>query len=256
MTVEIALISHATTDIEQKYSIRSIRSAGCNKRNYELYKGDALTPGTVILSFTKTTKACSSASSPQLLEFFDNCSPVAKLESLSKAALCSNSIHKLTSPDGKELAEMQSTGALMCNQISVEMNPYFRSINGSTAYCKVISFVLLVVISACISAYAVLVATRTVSLIGIWTYVLCGLAGLVSIGMIIWCINIKRPKKEILLELVGYNDGIKYADVYLVWNSCCKVNEEVEIICYKEMNQLELIGLVSASIRSTGEIYG
>eukprot|EP00826_Nyctotherus_ovalis_P003201 TRINITY_DN10646_c0_g4_i2.p1 TRINITY_DN10646_c0_g4~~TRINITY_DN10646_c0_g4_i2.p1 ORF type:complete len:126 (+),score=28.32 TRINITY_DN10646_c0_g4_i2:25-378(+) len=65
-----------------------------------------------------------------------------------------------------------------------------------------------------------------------------------------------KVRKDRLIELIGFSDDMKYADIYFAWNTCCDSSKTFEIICYREIDQNQLMLLVTAAIRGHYSIYG
>ena len=259
MIIERTPLVTGTTEYEERYWARSTISNDCGLEvSYDIIKGTFPEMGQTILNCTDTRGLINTHPLPQVITFFAQGQEIAKLDYVSSDC-CGDAIHRLTAPDvigRRTLAEIKSKEPWMGKQFVVEGMPYFKSINGVTGYLKFV-FLLLAGFLFVSSTTITLGVHSTVVLI---TMSACTIL-LTILMFVILCFwrfkcSYGTVKREKIVELVGIQDNAKYADIYAVWNECNRAGRlPYEIICYRQIDQTQLMILISTAIRAKYAMY-
>eukprot|EP00826_Nyctotherus_ovalis_P027917 TRINITY_DN2189_c0_g3_i1.p1 TRINITY_DN2189_c0_g3~~TRINITY_DN2189_c0_g3_i1.p1 ORF type:complete len:262 (+),score=35.18 TRINITY_DN2189_c0_g3_i1:88-873(+) len=259
MTEQVALVTETTTRYEQRYWIQHVNCSSCGiENNYKVYKGDFPNDTNSVLDCAETRPCANYSPLPETLKFFAGGSELAKFKCNPQTNLCGEKIHRLTVPDvlgDRLLASVKSTAPFMCKQLSITASPYFRSITGFQSYSKLI-IICLLILTFILPMMIIFTATNiklTLVIVALMLVCMTGL-GVVIVRMFCKC-STGVVKRERLLELVGIADNDKYADIYFMWNKLCSTLLFFEIVCYREIDQIQLMVLTSVAIRSKYAIY-
>jgi len=253
------MIVERTTEYEERYWVRPTISNNCGLEiNYDIIKGTFPDIGQTILNCIDTRGCITNSSLPQVVTFFAQEQEVARLDYVPNKC-CGDTIHQLTIPDvidRKTLAEIKSKEPCMGRQFIVEAIPYFKSINGTTAYLKFVIFLLAGLLLA--SSITIAGAANLPAAVIPMSVCIILLAMLMFVILCFWrfkC-SYRTVKREKIVELVGIQDNAKYADIYAVWNECSRAGRlPYEIICYREIDQTQLMILISIAIRAKYAMY-
>jgi len=253
MTVE------RTTEYEERYWIHPTTSNRCGLEiSYDIVKGTFPDIGQTILKCVDARGCIDNCSLPQVVTFFAQEEEVAKLDCVSNTC-CGDTTHQLTALDvidRRTLAEIKSKQPCMGSQFIVEAAPYFKSVNGTTAYLKFVIFLLIALLSAFVIITAPLANSAPVAIAMSVCAVFLAVLMLVILGFWRFKCSCGTVKREKIVELVGIQDNAKYADIYAVWNGCNRTERlPYEIICYREIDQTQLMTLTSTAIRAKYTMY-
>jgi len=246
--------------IRHQFWAHQLNLGGCGEQiDFNIYKGTAgeITENP-IMNCSERNDCFVTNPLPMHLHFFKNGDEIGRADYIAKSGCCGEVVHRLLVPDVTEerrIAEIISTPVIGTKKLTVNAMPFFKSVDGYSATIKtVIYFLLGICVLATLSSNLFIN-----NLVMFFTIEGCGLFGLLIVITILLCWRLQPSpggkKRMMLYKLVSPN-GQKFADIYSVsMNCCCNTCFIFEFDCYEDINDYQLMTLVTVAIRSGYAIF-